>query len=145
MSGDTNETIIRTYYEDLWNRWNLAIADELISSAIVFRGSLGLSVRGIEGFKGYVRSVRVAFPDFHNTIEELIAEGDRVVARLTYRGTHRGELFGIAPTGRRVVYTGIAIFRIAGSKIADGWVLGDILSLMQQIGAIPPAGADAAR
>ncbi|HWU37535.1 MAG TPA: ester cyclase, partial [Candidatus Acidoferrum sp.] len=86
-------------------------------------------------------AVRAAFPDFHNTIEELIAEGDKVVARLTYRGTHRGHLFGIVPTGRQVVYSGIAIFRIAGGKIVDGWVIGDTLALMQQLGAVPVMGA----
>ncbi len=142
MSRETNKDIIRRYYEDLWNRWDPAVADELISGEIAFRGSLGVTVRGLEGFKGYVRQVRAAFPDFHNAIEDLIAEGDKVVARLTYRGTHRGELFGIAPTGRQVVYTGIAIFRIAGSKIADGWVLGDTWDLRQQLGAVPAVGQD---
>jgi predicted ester cyclase len=102
-------------------------------------------VHGLEDFKGYVRSVRAAFPDFHNTIQDLIAEGDRVVARLTYRGTHGGELFGIAPTGRHVVYTGIAIFRLTGGKIVDGWVLGDALGLMQQMRTTPARGPDVRR
>jgi predicted ester cyclase len=143
VSGDTNKAILRRYYEELWNGWNLAIADELIDADIAFRGSLGVTVRGLEGFTRYVTLVRSAFPDFHNTIEDLIAEDDRVAARLTYRGSHRGELFGMAPTGKRVVYTGIAIFRIAGGKIVDGWVSGDTLSLLQQLGAIstPPQAA----
>lgn len=130
-----NKTIIRRYYDDLWNAWNLSVADELIDSEIAFRGSLAITVQGIAGFKEYVSLVRAAFPDFHNAIEELIAEGDKVVARLTYSGTHEGELFGIAPTRKRIEYSGVAIFRIAAGKVVDGWVLGDTLGLMRQLGA----------
>ena len=135
MLGEQNKALVRRYYDELWNAWNLDVADEIIGADIAFRGSLGLTTKGLEGFKQYVNTVRAAFPDFHNTIEELIAEGDKVVARLTYRGTHRGTLFGIAPTGKRVTYTGVAIFRIAGGKVADGWVMGDTLGLMRQLGA----------
>ena len=138
---ETNKDLVRRYCEDLWNRWDLTVVEELISSEIAFRDSLGMTARGLEGFTGYVAAVRAAFPDFHNTIEEIIAEGDKVVARLTYRGTHQGHLFGIVPTGRQVVYSGIAIFRIAGGKIVDGWVIGDTLALMQQLGAVPVMGA----
>lgn len=130
-----NRELIRRYYEDLWNAWNLGVADEIISPEIEFRGSLAVTVNGLAGFKNYVALVRHAFPDFHNTIEELIAEGDRVAARLAYRGTHRGELFGLAPTGREVNYAGAAIFRIHRGKIVNGWVLGDTASLMRQLGA----------
>lgn len=136
MSIEENKAIIRRYYEELWNPWDLDVADELIAPDMAFRGSLSVTVQGRTGFKQYVNLVRTAFPDFHNTIEELIAEGDRVVARLTYRGTHRGQLFNIAPTGRSVTYQGIAIFRIAGGQIVDGWVMGDTLGLMRQLGAI---------
>src|SRR5258706_4387832 len=100
MQTETNKRIVRRYYEEIWNRWDLRAADELISPSIHFRGSLGASVEGLEGFKSYVRSVRLAFPDFHNTIEDLVAEGSEVVARLAFSGTHRGEVLGIAPTGR---------------------------------------------
>lgn len=138
MSAEENKAIVDRYYEDLWNRWNLALADELLATDITFYGSLAVMARGIQGFKEYVTMVRTAFPDFHNTIEELIAEGDKVVARLTYRGTHKGDLFGIAPTSKQVMYAGIAIFRIAGGKIVDCWVLGDTMGLMNQLGVIPP-------
>lgn len=134
MSAEANKAIVRRYYEELWNQWNLRVADELIDAGISFSGSLGVTVKGLEGFKQYVTLVRRAFPDFHNTIEDLIAERDRVVARLTYHGTHRGELFGIPPTGKQVTYAGIAIFRIAEGKIVDGWVLGDMYGLMKQLG-----------
>lgn len=141
MSVETNKALVRRYYTELWNRWEMALIDELIAPDVTFRGSLGVVVRGREGFAGYVAMVRAAFPDFHNAVEELIGEADRVVARLTYRGTHRGPLFGLPPTGGAVGYGGIAIFRIADGRIADGWVLGDTLSLLRQLGAtaIPPA------
>jgi steroid delta-isomerase-like uncharacterized protein len=127
------KALVRRYYEALWNRWDFALADELIAERLVFRGSLGVGVRGREGFKEYMRAVRAAFPDFHNLVEELIAEGDRAAARLTYTGTHRGKLLGIAPTGRRVSYAGVALFRIAEGRIAEGWVVGDLHGLARQL------------
>ena len=136
MSTD-NKAIVRRYYEDMWNRWDLAVADEIIAADVTFRGSLAVTVRRREGFKEYVNLVRSAFPDFHNAVETLIAEDDKVVARLTYRGTHEGEMFGIAPTGKRVTYAGCAIFTLAGGQVVDGWVLGDTLGMMRQLGAVP--------
>ncbi len=131
--SEKNKAIIRRYYEDLWNPWNLEAANALISPEMEFRGSLGITVRGIEGFQGYMSTVRSAFPDFHNRVEDLVAEGDKVVARLTYTGTHQGEMFGLAPTGRTITYPGIAVFRISGDKIVEGWVMGDRLGLFQQL------------
>ena len=102
MSLADNKSLVRRYYEEMWNRWDFALADELVAEGVAFRGSLGQSVQSRDGFKEYMRAVRRAFPDFHNHVEELVAEGDRVVARLTDTGTHTGTLFDIAPTGRRV-------------------------------------------
>jgi steroid delta-isomerase-like uncharacterized protein len=133
MSLVENKSLVRQYYEEMWNRWDFTLADELIAETVAFRGSLGVTVQGREGFQDYMRAVRRAFPDFHNRIEELLAEGDQVVARLTYTGTHQGELFGIGPTGRRVIYAGVAIFRVAGGRIVEGWVLGDVHGLVQQL------------
>jgi steroid delta-isomerase-like uncharacterized protein len=133
-----NKALVRRYYEEMWNLWDFTLADELIDEAIFFRGSLGIDVQGREGFKEYMQAVRRAFPDFHNHVEELIAEGDRVVARLTYTGTHQGELFRIGATGRRVTYVGVAIFGIASGRIAEGWVLGDLHGLMRQLGNVGP-------
>src|SRR5215471_2820545 len=107
MSGQENKSLVCRYYEALWNRWDLSLADELIGEGITFRGSLGVTVQGREGFLDYMRAVRRAFPDFYNRIEELVAEGDKVVARVTYTGTHQGELFGVGPTGKRVTYEGV--------------------------------------
>jgi steroid delta-isomerase-like uncharacterized protein len=134
MSAEQNKALICRYYEEMWNRWDFALVDELIDKSIAFRGSLGVSVQAREGFKEYMQTVRRAFPDFHNRIEELIAEDDKVMARLTYTGTHSGELFGVAATGRRVTYSGAAIFQVADGRVVEGWVLGDVHGLLRQLG-----------
>jgi steroid delta-isomerase-like uncharacterized protein len=133
MHAESSKDLVRRYYEALWNRWDFALADELIAESVLFRGSLGIDVQGREGFKEYMRTVRRAFPDFHNRIEELIAENDRVAAWLTYTGTHQGAVLGIAPTGRRVSYAGMALFQVVDDRLAEGWVLGDIHGLVQQL------------
>jgi len=125
--------LIRRYYEQLWNSWNFALAGELLTEDIVFRGSLGVGVEGLAAFLDYMRLVKAAFPDFRNTVEETVVEHDRVFAHLTYRGTHRGELLGISPTGRAISYAGAALFTIRDEKIERGWVLGDALSLLRQL------------
>jgi steroid delta-isomerase-like uncharacterized protein len=134
MATDDNKQLIRRYYDELWNGWNYDLITELIAPDISFRGSLAVTVFGRNGFQQYMSAVRTAFPDFHNTIEELIAEGETVVARLSYRGTHEGELLGVAPTGHAITYTGIAIFRIRNGMIEEGWVMGDTAALMRQVG-----------
>jgi steroid delta-isomerase-like uncharacterized protein len=94
-------------------------------------------VRGVEGLKQFVTMIRSAIPDLHITLEDDIAEGDKVVSRWSAQGTHQGELMGIAPTGNQVIITGITIHRIEEGKIVEEWENWDALGLMQQIGAIP--------
>ncbi|MGA8266912.1 MAG: ester cyclase [Candidatus Acidiferrales bacterium] len=132
---ETNKRVIRRYYEDLWNAWNFDEASKILAPEIIFRGSLGTETQGRDAFCEYMRQVRRAFPDFQNSIVELVAEGNEVVARLNYTGTHHGELFGIAPTGRHITYQGAAFFRISDGLVAQGWVLGDLLSLLKSLGA----------
>lgn len=136
METDRNRATVRRYYEELWNRWNFDLADEILAPEIRFRGSLGTEVRGIEEFAAYMRTVQTVFPDFHNRIDELIVERDLASARLTYEGTHRGTIFGAPPTDRRISYAGAAFFRFSGGRIAEGWVLGDLHGLQKQLGVI---------
>src|SRR5262245_20103039 len=131
---EMNKAIIRRFYEHLWNEWSFDTIPELISPDCRFRGSLGVTVRGRLGFRRYMERVRRAMPDFHNRVEELVAERDRVAARLTYTGTHRGNLLGVAPTGRRVRYAGMARFVLRRGRIVDGWVLGDLHGLLKRLG-----------
>src|SRR5690349_20571371 len=133
-SLDANRRLIERYYNELWNQWRFDLADQLLSPSVKFHGSVGISVEGVEGFRSYMRLIQSAFPDFHNTIEEMVAEGDRVAARLTYRGSHGGVVFGVKPTGRTIQYDGLALFRINGGKIAEGYVLGNVIDLLAQLG-----------
>jgi steroid delta-isomerase-like uncharacterized protein len=133
VSAAQNKALVRRYYDEMWNRWDFTLTDAIIDQGVTFRGSLGLRVEGREGFKEYMRAVRRAFPDFSNHVEELISEEDRVVARLTYTGTHLGDLFDIPATGRRVCYVGVALFRISAGRIVEGWVLGDLHGLLRQL------------
>lgn len=128
-----NRRLVHAWYERLWNAWDASAYAELLEPDLAFRGSLGTECRGVQELAAYVEAVRTAFPDFHNTIEEIISEGDRAFARLTYRGTHRGEAFGVAPTGRSVRYAGAAVFRFRAERIAEVWVLGDVHGLLRQL------------
>ena len=125
--------LVRRYYSEVWNAWSAPAVEELISPDIVFHGSIGTAVKGITEFKQYVNRIRSAFPDFHNDTEELIAEGNRVAVRLTYTGTHRGELFGFPGSGKKISYQGLAIFEFKEGKIARGYVLGDTETLKRQL------------
>jgi steroid delta-isomerase-like uncharacterized protein len=135
MPEHGNKNLVARYYTEMWNKWDFALVEELLAKEILFRGSLGAEMRGRSAFCHYMRRVQGAFPDFRNEIEEMVAEGNRVVARLTYTGTHRGEIFGVAPTGKIVSYAGAAFFRIENGQVAQGWVLGDLTALLGQMGA----------
>jgi predicted ester cyclase len=131
-----NARLVRRFYDEMWNRFDTSVIPAIAHPDIRFRGSLGQEKRGHEGLAEYVRFVQAAFPDFHNEIIETVTEGNRTAARLSYTGTHLGEVFGIAATGRRVCYAGVAFFVIGGKGIEQVWVLGDVYGLLQQLRAI---------
>lgn len=133
MGAEANKQLIRRYYEEMWNEWRFDLADLLIDPEVRFRGSIGRMVAGRGGLVGYMKHMQGIFPDLYNTIEALVAENDHVAVQLSYSGTHRGEIFGIAPTGRRIRYSGVGIFQIAEDRIAEGWVLGDLANLLLQL------------
>jgi steroid delta-isomerase-like uncharacterized protein len=137
MATSGNVELVERFYHQMWNRFDKSLIPVLLTGDVRFRGSLGASKVGHEQFGEYVDFVRTAFPDFTNCVEEVVSEGDRSFVRLTYRGTHRGELFGIAPTGRRVEYAGAALFRFRGGRIAEVWVLGDLHGLLRQLTGAP--------
>lgn len=137
MSTEQNKDLVRRFYEEVFNKKNLAGVDEFVDPQII-EHSLppGLSA-GSEGTRQFIGMYLRAIPDLHLTAEDLIAEGDKVTARITYGGTHRGELMGIPPTGKQATVTGIQIVRIADGKIAENWVEFDALGLLHQLGVIP--------
>jgi steroid delta-isomerase-like uncharacterized protein len=139
MDIEANRALVRRFYDELWNRSDFGLIGEILAPDIVFRGSLGTQTTGHDRFIAYAGQIRAAFPDFHNTVEQMIAEGDRLAACLTYRGTHSGgEIFNLPPTGRKIEYTGVAIFLFREGLISHGFVLGDRFQLMLQLGAIEP-------
>jgi len=144
MSAEENKAIVRRQEEELFTQGNLDAADEIFAPNYVGHDpSNPEDIRGLEAAKQAASDYRKAFPDLQVIIEELIAEGDKVAARVRFRGTHQGELEGIAPTDRRVESTGIVISRIEGGKIAEDWANLDDLGLMSQLGAIPQLGEQA--
>jgi steroid delta-isomerase-like uncharacterized protein len=125
------------FIEEALNEKNLAAADKLVAQDIVELDPFPGQEQGREGLKEVLGMLFAAFPDQHWTIEELIAEGDKVVNRFTWRGTHRGKFMGIPPTGRKVEVKGVVIDHIAQGRIADTRILMDNLGLMQQLGVVP--------
>jgi steroid delta-isomerase-like uncharacterized protein len=136
MSAEENKELVRRFVEEFWNEGNAAAADELMAVDAEIHMPTGELV-DLDGLKGFAGAFRGSFPDWHSTFEELIAEGDRVAERWTGRGTHRGELQGIAPTDRRVEVPGSVFYRIVDGKIMEFRGQLDMMGLMQQLGAIP--------
>jgi steroid delta-isomerase-like uncharacterized protein len=137
MSTEQNKSIVRRWIEDGWNRGNLAVVDQLYTVTFVQHESSPAQVTSREALKQYVAAYLTAFPDLQFTIEDLIAEEDRVVWRFNSTGTHQGPLMGIPATGRRGQVPGMVIFRLENSRIAEAWLQLDALGLMQQLGVIP--------
>jgi predicted ester cyclase len=140
MSAEENKKVIRRVWEEAMNKGNLAVADEVMAANYVFHGPGGVDAKGPEGFKQYITIYRTAFPDLHCTIDDMVAEGDKVVSRFTLRGTHKGDLMGIAPTGKKAEIMGIAMNRFAGGKEVEAWGSYDMLKMYQQLGISPPGG-----
>jgi predicted ester cyclase len=138
VTPDANQAVVRRFYEELWNEWRLEVAEEIVSAGVRFRGSLGTTCSNREELTRYIETVRAAFPDWHNRIDEALAIGDRVVTRMTWTGTHRGKLGDVEPTGARVEYSGAAFFRLAAGRIEEGWVVGDTQALWRALGVPPP-------
>ena len=139
MSLEENKAVVERFVEEFWSSGKLSAADELLAAdaTIVVNNE---PVADIETLKGFCRSLRDAFPDWHSTFEELVAEGERVAERWTGRGTHRGEFQGIAATGRQVAVPGTVFYRIVGGKIVEFRGQFDRLAMLEQLGstAMPP-------
>ncbi|MGH8248072.1 MAG: ester cyclase [Gammaproteobacteria bacterium] len=143
MSPEENKALYRRFITEVANRGNMTAADEILAPNITEHEKLPPGVpANRDGIKQLFAMIRKAFPDLCITIEDQIAEADKVVARVTLRGTHQGEFFGISPTGRRVAYGAIDISRMAGGQLVEHWGIPDYLSLLQQLGAVPAPGQD---
>ena len=137
---EQNKTSFKRLYEEVFNQGNFDVADELIGANVIEhqqQPGVAPDAAGPELVKQIARFFRSAFPDLNIAVEDLIAEGDRVAARVTITGTHEGELMGIPPTGKRVEVSSMDIIRFEDGKAAEHWGETDIMSMMQQLGVVP--------
>ena len=137
--SEQNKQIVRRLYEVI-NDHDLSRATELVAEDAVYHDAPPGLPPGRAGYLAFTQMFLDAFPDLQLTVEDLLAEGDRVAARVRGRGTHQGELLGIAPTGRRFEASGITIIRLKDGTIAEEWEQIDMLGILQQLGAVPAPG-----
>lgn len=143
MSPEQNKTIVRRWLKDLFEKGNLSLADELFTKDSISHdrsGPNGEWPRGPEGPRAVAQYYRGAFPDIQYTIEDQIAEGDKVVTRWTARGTNNGSLMGMPATGKTALVTGIETDRLENGKIAESWVNFDAMTMLVQLGLAPAPG-----
>jgi steroid delta-isomerase-like uncharacterized protein len=139
MPEEGNKAVVRRFYEEVFNAGRLEAMDELVSPDLAAHDTLppGVPERGPEPYKHTAAMFRSAFPDLHQEIEDMVAEGDKVAVRVTMTATHRGPFLGVAPTDRRVRYEGMDFFRFREGKMVEHWTATDDLGLMQQLGVVP--------
>jgi len=136
---ETNKTVVRRVHDELWSQGDFAAIGDLISAEFVGHAPVGPDWLGLEQVRERIEAHRTTFPDWHEQVEDLVAEGDLVAVRFTSTGTDRGGFLGHPPTGRHVRIREFAIYRLEGAKVVEQWVLPDLLALQQQLGLIPQA------
>ena len=136
MSGK-NKEIIQAFIEDVVNRGRVERANDLVKEDFIELDPLPGQAQGREGLKAVILGLRSSFPDMHWTVKEMVTEGEKVVTRFVWTGTHRGAFLGIPATGRSVEVKGVVIDRLEDGRMADSRMLMDTMGLMQQLGVIP--------
>ena len=139
MSLQENKALVRRFVEEVQNHHNLAALDELLSPDFIDHSGT-TNPPNLASTKGFFTMMFAAFPDMRFTIRQQLAEGDKVMTHKTFQGTHQGPFMGIPATGKQVAFDVIDILTVADGKITEHWTVGDMLSLMQQLGAVPTAG-----
>ena len=136
--GVDNATVARRYMTEIWGKGDLDVVDELVAPEIVLRDPLSPEVRGIEAVRERVRDMTATFSNGSITIDEIIVSGDRAVVCHTWRGVHRGELFGVPGTGRTLTVKVVELLRIEGGKVVENTSYFDAYGMIQQLGVLPP-------
>jgi steroid delta-isomerase-like uncharacterized protein len=139
MSTDDNKALIRRWFEEVWNKGRAEAIDEMFAAEGIAHGlsdEQGEPIRGPENFRPFFYKFREAFPDITVIVEDTVAEGDKVAARCSVRGSHQGDSLGFAATQKPAEFTGIAIVRIEDGKIVEAWNNFDFMSMFKQLGAI---------
>lgn len=132
-----NIALMKRYVEEVWNKGNLNVVDELSSSTALFHDPIAKELSSKDAFKKYVQDLRSGFPDFHVTIEDISTSGDKVHIRWTATGTNKGPYMGRGATNKRTVVPGMSSNRIQGGKIVETWMNYDVLGLLHQLGLAP--------
>jgi steroid delta-isomerase-like uncharacterized protein len=140
MSVENNKALICRLYDEVFAKWNLGVVDDLVGPEFVGHEMPPGTAPGPVGFKQFYGWLRSAFPDLRYVVDDVIAEGDKVVVRWTWHCTHRGDFMGVPPTGKQATVSGMAIYRLAGGKCVERWVELSLLGLLQQLGAVPTPG-----
>jgi steroid delta-isomerase-like uncharacterized protein len=138
MSTENNKTTIRRVFEEVVNNGNFGVADELVGPAYVNHG-VPVPAQGPEALRMAIGMFRAAFPDIKVTLENVVAEGERVATHGYFTGTHQGDFNGIPPTGKAIKVAYIDLWRLENGKAAENWVQMDMVGLMQQLGVMPGA------
>ena len=137
VSAEDNKALVRRFVDEVQSAGNIDLIDEVCSPEFVNHSAPPGIPANREGIKIVAAMFRGAFPDSYFTVEDMVAEGDKVVTRKTFHGTHEGEFMGIPPSGRAVSMGLIDIVRISDGKVVEHWSMGDSLGMMQQLGVIP--------
>jgi steroid delta-isomerase-like uncharacterized protein len=132
-----NKNLCREFFNELHNNKNLEIIDRLVDPDVVSHDPFPGQAAGAKGLRDTMQLFRAAFPDLTVRINDMMAEDDKVMTKLTVNGTHLGTFMGMAPSKNKIEYEEVIILRIANGKITEHWAVADALSLMQQIGAVP--------
>jgi steroid delta-isomerase-like uncharacterized protein len=142
MTLEEMKALVQRHDEDVINKQDLSVLERDLAPDFFDHAAAPGAPQGPEGSRLWLSALHRAFPDLRSTIEEAIAEGDKVVVRKVWTGTHQGELMGIAATGKQVRFEGIVIWRIADGQLAERWAAIDRFGLMQQLGVIPAPGGE---
>ncbi|HEY5538405.1 MAG TPA: ester cyclase [Thermoplasmata archaeon] len=141
MTSHTNEAVLRRFYDDAFSKGKLSVVDELADRNFVDHDTpLPGFESGAEGLKQFIGAIRTGFPDLGVAVNDLVSQGDKVWARATFTGTHKGSFMNIPPTGKRISFEVMDIVRFSGGKVAEHWGVADSLGLLTQLGVIPPPG-----
>lgn len=140
-TNSENEELVERLHSEIWSEGNLDLVDEIVSEDYVEHNpTVPQDARSPSDYKGPVRRFRTGFPDLTLTEADTIAEGDKVVSRLTIRGTHQGEFMGMEPTGKTVEVDGIVVNRIEDGALVESWPLPDMMGVMEQLGVAQQPG-----
>jgi predicted ester cyclase len=131
-----NKALVRKFYKEVFGEWNMDMVDEVVSPRFRSHDWPPDSKTGPQGLRDFYSGIKFVVPDGKYEVDDLVAEGDKVVVRWRLVGTHKGTFQGIAPTGRPVTLKGIAIYRLENGKLMERWVVSDVYGVLQELGAV---------